>query len=64
MTYMPNLWILREESGEIVGCVFAKVQSKEEDVSTFVYIGLLAVKVGNQVEQGCPTNFGKWGSRL
>ena len=48
LTYMQNLWILREESGEIVGCVFAKVQSKEDDGSTFVYIGLLAVKVGNQ----------------
>ena len=49
---MPNLWILREESGEIVGCVFAKVQSKEDNGKPFVYIGLLAVKVGNQVEVG------------
>ncbi len=46
---MPDLWILREaESGAIVGCVFAKIEAKE-DGSPYVYIGLLAVKVGNQV---------------
>jgi hypothetical protein len=49
LTFLPNLWILREaESGSIVGCVFAKVEAKE-DGSPYVYIGLLAVKVGNQV---------------
>lgn len=48
LTYLSDLWILREaESGSIVGCVFAKLEAKE-DGSPYVYIGLLAVKVGNQ----------------
>ena len=52
MTYLSDLWILRQpENGEIIGCVFAKVSKNSQNGSKFVYIGLLAVKVGHHVSQ-------------
>jgi hypothetical protein len=36
-TYLEDLWVLREESGEVVGCVFAKVIHKtaQQTVSSY-----------------------------